>query len=122
MISFWRFTTYLGGVLLLIFSIHVFFTKPTELFLAYSFNYLITIVSFFWLLLRSRNKSETLGFVFLAISGIKFLFFFLLYRPFSITTVEKKALFLSFFIPYTICSIYEVYTLVKLLNKKNIEE
>lgn len=122
MLSFWRFTTYLGVVLFFVFSTHVFFIKPKELFLGYGFNYLITIFSYLWLLLRIKNKSETLGFVFLAISGIKFLFFFLLYKPFSITIVEKEVLFLSFFVPYTICSIYEVYILVKLLNQKNIEE
>ena len=122
MLIFWRFTTYLGGVLLLVFGLHTFFTKPTDLVLGYSYNYLITIVSFLCLLLRSRKKSETLGFVFMAISGIKLLLFFLLYKPFSIPAVEKKALFLSFFVPYTICSIYEVYTLVKLLNQKSIDE
>ena len=122
MLCFWRFTIYLGGVLLLVFGLHTFFTTPTELFLGYSFNYLVTIISFLWLLLTSIKKSETLGFVFMAISGIKFLFFFLLYKPFSIPAVEKKALFLSFFVPYVICSIYEVYTLVKLLNQKNIEK
>ena len=122
MLNFWRFTTYLLAVLLLVFGLHTFFTKPTELVLGYSFNYLITIISFLCLLLRSRKKSETLGFVFMAISGIKLLLFFLLYKPFSIPAVEKKALFLSFFVPYTICSFYEVYTLVKLLNQKNIEE
>ena len=121
MLSFWRFTTYLGGVLLFVFGLHTFFAQPTELFLAYGFNYLITIISFLWLLLRSRKKSESLGFVFMAISGIKFLFFYLLYKPFSIPVVEKKALFLSFFVPYAICSFYEVYTLVKLLNQKNID-
>ena len=118
MLSFWRFTTYLGVGLLLIFGLHTLFTTSTELFLGYGFNYLITIISFLWLLFRSRKKSETLGFVFMVISGIKFLFFFLLYKPFSISALEKKELFLSFFIPYTVCSIYEVYTLVKLLNKK----
>ena len=121
MLSFWRFTTYLGGGLLLSFGLHTFFTPPTDIFLGYSFNYLVTIISFLWLLLRSRKKSETLGFVFMAFSGIKFLFFFLLYKPFSIPIVEKKSLFISFFVPYVICSIYEVYTLVKLLNQKNIE-
>lgn len=121
MLSFWRFTTYLGVLLLLFFGLHTFFTKPKELFLGYGFNYLITIISFLWLLLRSRKKSEILGFVFMAISGIKFLFFFLLYKPLSIPATEKKALFLSFFVPYAICSIYEVYILVKLLNKKSEE-
>ena len=122
MLSFWRFSTYLGGVLLFVFCLHTLFTTFTELLLGYGFNYFITIISFLWLLLRSRKKSETLGFVFMVISGIKFLFFFLLYKPFSIPVVEKKALFLSFFIPYAICSIYEVYTLVKLLNQKNKEK
>jgi len=118
MLIFWRFTTYLSGVLLFVFCIHTFFTTPTDLFLGYSFNYLVTIASFLWLLLSSRKKSETLGFIFMAISGIKFFFFFLLYKPFSIPVIEKKELFLSFFIPYMVCSIYEVYTLVKFLSKK----
>ncbi len=118
MLSFWRFITYLAVLLLLIFALHSLFTTPTELFLGYGFNYLITIISFLWLLLRSRKKSETLGFIFMAISGIKFLFFFLLYKPFSIPALEKKELFLSFFVPYAVCSIYEVHTLIKLLNKK----
>ena len=122
MLSFWRFTTYLLGVLLLVFGLHTFFAKPSEIVLGYGFNYLITIISFLCLLLRSRKKSETLGFVFMAIGGIKLLLFFLLYKPFSIPAVEKKAIFLSFFVPYTICSLYEVYTLVKLLNQKSIEE
>ena len=121
MLSFWRFVTYLGVLLLFVFVLHTLFTTPTELFLGYGYNYLITIISFLWLLLKSRKKSETLGFVFMVISGIKFLFFFLLYEPFTIPVVEKKALFLSFFVPYAVCSIYEVYTLVKLLNQKNIE-
>ena len=118
MLSFWRFSTYLGGVLLLVLGLHTLFATSTKLFLGYSFNYFITIISFLWLLFRSRKKSHALGFVFMAISGIKFLFFFLLYKPFSVPVVEKKALFLSFFVPYVICSFYEVYTLVKLLNKK----
>ena len=121
MLSFWRFTTYLTLLLLIVFSTHTFSTSPAELFLGYSFNYLITIISFLWLLLISRKKRETLGFVFMAISGIKFLFFFLIYKPLSIPAIEKKALFLSFFVPYSICSIYEVCTLVKLLNKKSEE-
>ena len=122
MLSFWRFSTNLGGLLLFVFGLHTLFTTFTELFLGYGFNYFITIISFLLLFLRSRKKSETLGFVFMVISGIKFLFFFLLYKPFSIPAVEKKGLFLSFFVPYAICSIYEVFTLVKLLNQKNIDK
>lgn len=120
--AFWRFTIYLGGGLLLAFGLHSLFAAYTEILIGYSFNYIITIVSFLWLLLRNKKKSETLGFVFMGISGLKFLFFFLLYKPFSIPLAEKKALFLSFFVPYAICSAYEVYTLVKLLNQKNIEK
>ena len=122
MLSFWRFSTNLGGLLLFVFGLHTLFTTFTELFLGYGFNYFITIISFLLLFLRSRKKSETLGFVFMVISGIKFLFFFLLYKPFSIPAVEKKGLFFSFFVPYAICSIYEVFTLVKLLNQKNIDK
>jgi len=119
MLSFWRFTTVLSLVLLLTFGTHMFFTPTNELFLGYSFNYLVTIASFLWLLLVTRKKGEKLGFVFMFISGIKFFFFFLIYKPLSIPETETKVLFTSFFVPYTICSIYEVYTLVKIMNKKN---
>lgn len=122
MSAFWRFVVYLGGVLVLAFGLHTFFVTPNQLLLGYGFNYIITVASFLWLLLRNKKKSEALGFIFMGVSGLKFLFFFLLYKPFSIPVAEKKALFLSFFVPYAICSIYEVYTLVKLLNQKNIEE
>tara|TARA_B100000900_G_scaffold328679_1_gene288979 strand:+ start:7218 stop:7598 length:381 start_codon:yes stop_codon:yes gene_type:complete len=119
MLSFWRFSTFLTLLLLIVFSTHTFLTSPAELFLGYIFNYLITIISFLWLLLISKKKRETLGFVFMVISGVKFLFFFLIYKPLSIPATEKKALFLSFYVPYAICSIYEVYILVKLMNQKN---
>jgi len=121
MLSFLRFTSYLGGLLLLVFSLHLIFNTPTELLPSYGFNYLVTIISYLWLLLRCRKKSENIGFIFMAISGIKFFFFFLLYKPLSIPVTEKKAIFLSFFVPYTICSFIEVYSLTKLLNKKNTE-
>ena len=118
MLSFWRFSTRLGCLILFVFGIHMCFTTYIELILSYGFNYLITIISFFWLLLKSRRKSETIGFVFMGISGLKFFFFFLLYKPLSIPPSDKKELLLSFFIPYALCLIYEVYYLVKLLNQK----
>lgn len=118
MLSFWRFTAFLTLVVLLAFGAHTFFASINDLFLGYCFNYLVTIASFLWLLLISRKKSEKLGFVFMFISGIKFFFFFLIYKPLSIPVTEIKALFISFFVPYTICSICEVYTLVKIMNEK----
>lgn len=121
MLSFCRFTAFLTLVLLLAFSIHMFFASTKELFLGYCFNYLVTIASFLWLSLIIRKKGEKLGFIFMFISGIKFFFFFLIYKPLSITVTETKVLFISFFVPYTICSIYEVYTLAKIMNKKNRE-
>lgn len=115
---FWRFTIYLAGALVVAFNLQAFCVTSNKLFLSYSFNYIITAASFLWLLLRAKKKSETLGFLFMGISGLKFLLFFLLYKPLSIPSLEKKALFLSFFVPYAICSIYEVYLLSKLLNQK----
>ena len=122
MLSFWRFSTHLGCLILFVFGIHMCYTTYIELLLSYGFNYLITIISFFWFLLKSRRKSETLGFVFMGISGLKFFLFFLLYKPLSIPLSDKKELLSSFFIPYSLCLIYEVYYLVKLLNQKNIEK
>ena len=93
--------------------------KLTE---TYLFNYLFTLGAFWVLMRQQKRREEILGFVFMGLSGVKFLLFFLVYKPFRLAPPEKEELFLAFFIPYAVCAIVEVYFLVKLLNAKSIEK
>lgn len=68
----------------------------------------------------SIRKSEITGFVFMGGSLIKFaLFFMLFYGNFSADHDARKAEFISFYIPYALSLIIEVWYLIRHLNKSN---
>ena len=115
-----RFSLFLGALLFLLFFLQTNLLPESELLIPYCFNYIAALVSFLWLHNQIKKKSHQVGFIFMLISGLKFLLFFILYSPLSAPPEQKKILFLSFFIPYSVCTIFEVVCLVKLLNKKNI--
>lgn len=121
MLPFWRFSFGLLLLLLTIFFLHNSFSLP-NLVPSYLFNYLTTILAFALLWYRYKKQSETLGFVFLATSGIKFLLFFLLFRPYFFLSSSKKEALVVFIIPYAVCVFFEVLVLAKLLNRKSIGE
>lgn len=114
-----RFFLFLGTLLVLLFFLQTNLSPKSELLTPYCFNYAAALFSFLWLHNQIKKKSHQVGFIFMLISGLKFLFFFILYSPLSAPAEQKKILFLSFFIPYSVCAIFEVACLVKLLNKKN---
>ena len=114
-----RFSLFLGALLVLLFFLQTNLSPKSQLLTPYYFNYTAALISFLWLNNQIKKKSEQVGFIFMLISGLKFLFFFILYSPLSAPPEQKKILFLSFFIPYSVCTIFEVVCLVKLLNKKN---
>jgi hypothetical protein len=111
----------LPAILLVVFLIHtqVFSFSATEnkLASAYMVNALLAIAINILITIVIKRKPEIAGFVFMAGSGLKFTFFFLLFYPtYKEDGQISKQEFLSFFIPYTICLITEVYFLVKRLN------
>lgn len=122
MLSFaWKLTILLG----VSFAIHGsvqhllnigFFEK--QLILTYSFNLLITIV-FFGVLMHYKDKKSTqLGFVFLFLSLLKFMLFFLIIYPnFKITGSLKNGEFFAFFVPYSMALFMEIIQIVRLLNR-----
>lgn len=114
-----RFSLSLVALLVLLFFLQTNLSPKSELLIPYYFNYTAALISFLWLHNQIKKKSHQVGFIFMLISGLKFLFFFILYSPLSVPPEQKKILFLSFFIPYSACTIFEVVCLVKLLNKKN---
>ena len=63
------------------------------------------------------------GFIFMAGSGLKFLFFFLLFYPEYNSDGEMQTIeFVTFFVPYAVCLILEVIYLSKQLNNQSAEE
>lgn len=92
-----------------------------QLFDTYLFNTTLTVLGFELMIRQQKKREEILGFVFMGVSGLKFLLFFLFYKPFRLSPQEKEALFWAFFIPYALCVVLEVYFLVKKLNGENAE-
>lgn len=109
---------------LITFILHSFCLKQIEvsllenkLILAYVFNTLYAIFSIHLLYFFKKKYRDQLGFFFMGLSLFKFAFFFILFHPTykadnNISTIE----FTSFFTPYIICLISEVYVVSKLLN------
>lgn len=112
----------LPTVLLVAFLIHTqvfsFSASENKLASAYIVNAFLAITIYIVINIIIKNKPEIAGFVFMGGSVIKFIFFFLFFYPFYKEDDKmSKAEFLSFFIPYTICLITEVYFLVKRLKQ-----
>ena len=87
---------------------------------AYTVNYVLALIIFTALYLLKKKYKNTLGFIFMAGSLLKFGVFFIFFYPIykqngAITTLETT----SFLIPYILCLIMETFFLVKLLNKSS---
>lgn len=66
---------------------------------------------------RNRLKNN-IGFLFMAGSFIKFIFFFVLFHPtYSADGTMDKVEFLAFFVPYAIALIIETVFMAKMLKK-----
>ena len=76
-------------------------------------------MSIFLFMDRFKYKfKNTLGFLFMGGSSLKFIIFFIVFQPvYKLDGVTSKSEFAAFFIPYALCLSLEVYSLVKMLNK-----
>ena len=111
-------------VLILLAGLHAAYLYANEIPVAirtiafcYLINFIMAVVIFVILLKLSEDKSQYLGFVFLACSTLKFLVYFLIFDPFfkqdgDLTRVE----FFLFFVPYLASLGVETVALVKLLR------
>lgn len=120
-----RFVFILSIVLLLVFGLHLFILNAQELPLfehqivkAYIVNYILAVVIFFSLFFLKKKFNDQLGFIFMAGSLLKFVFFFILFYPQYYADQKMQTIeFISFFIPYGISLIIETMAVIKLLNK-----
>jgi hypothetical protein len=129
--------TFLGRCLILLilvlsisFGVHAFIRSKSELnplgdLLVWS--YVINLVLAFGIVviihsLRHKMKTQ-LGFLFIAGSFLKFLFFFIFFYPsFRQDEVMSQSEFSSFFVPYFLALLIETYftaVLLKNLEKEN---
>lgn len=127
---FLKFKVWLFFLLLASFAIHYFFLKDqfnqefSNLFQrSYLGNFIITSIVYFVLLFLKEKQSKNLGFVFLFTSFLKFIFFYgALYPSFNQDGIISRTEFFVFFIPYAVSLIFEVRSLVVVLNDSNHEK
>lgn len=91
----------------------------TELLFSYGANVFLAASGYFTIYRLRIKHPDKLGFIFMGLSGIKFLVFFLLLQPMynadgTMTTIE----FGMFFIPYSVTTATETIVLVRILNKE----
>ena len=88
------------------------------LFVSYVVNVVLAVFGY-WILQMLRVKHpEKLGFVFMALSGIKFLVFFVFLQPlYNADGQISSTEFVMFFIPYATTTLLETVALVRALNK-----
>ena len=84
---------------------------------AYSINYVLAVLIFITLTFLKDKVPDSLGFIFLGGSLLKFIAFFLVFNPsYKLDGGTSPVEFTSFFIPYAFCLIIEVIFLIKLLK------
>lgn len=123
-----QFFALLALLLLLSFGVHIWVLSGKDLPIfdnliirSYVVNALLAAI-IFMLLYRFRQKLKNqIGFLFMAGSFLKFIFFFLLFYPTYKSDGDMSRLeFASFFVPYLTCLFLETFFTSKML--KNLEE
>ena len=95
-----------------------FLVNDEFVMVCYLFNSIVAIFLFLLFFFVSKHNPSILGWFFLLTSTLKFtLFFQLIYPNFQEIETLKKLEFSSFFIPYTIAVSFEIYQLIKILNR-----
>ena len=120
-----RFSLTIILILSITFVLHVFALNAKDLplfdnqiILSYVINTVLAIVIFALLFFLKEKYKSQLGFLFMAGSALKFAIFFIVFQPIYKQDGEVSTLeFLSFFIPYVLCLIFETFSLSKLLNR-----
>lgn len=85
---------------------------------SYLANFLLVVLSFTMLILLQKKYTNSLGFLFLGGSFVKFAVFFIFFSPHYKQDNEiETAEFLAFFLPYSLALTLETIRLVKILNK-----
>lgn len=120
-----KFLGLLTFLMLVVFGTHLFILHFLELSLfenkiiaTYTFNFIFALITVLILTILQNKAAGSLGFIFMAGSLFKFLFYFIFFHSsFKEDGDVSRLEFASFFIPYAISLIVEVVFLSKTLNK-----
>jgi hypothetical protein len=121
-----RFLGLLFGILLVLFGVHIglLYVLESPLFenriiASYLINYLLAGFLLYLIQSNFNKQSSNTAFIFMLGSGIKFVFFFILFFPFYIQDAGMQTEeFAAFFVPYVTCLTLEVIFLTKQLNNQ----
>ena len=87
--------------------------------LSYGVNVVLATAGYFTIYKLRFKHPDKLGFIFMGLSGIKFLVFFLLLQPlYNADGIMSTIEFGMFFIPYSVTTAIETVVLVRTLNKE----
>jgi hypothetical protein len=88
-----------------------------QLVYSYVLNIILALSVVAILYILKRKLKDQLGFIFMAASMLKFVFFFILFYPeYTSDDILSRYEFFTFFIPYIICLIMECIILSRFLN------
>ena len=124
-----KFTTILFTALGLSFVAHLsalhLFDLPlfeNKIVLSYIINFVLAASIFYGLFHFKEKLKNSIGFLFMGGSFLKFIIFFLLFYPSYKNDGEiQKIEFAAFFVPYAIALILETYFTSKMLNNSGTE-
>ncbi len=112
------------GLIFLLFYSHIFIFKQNGIdayqnliIPIYIINTILVIVLLVFIDLFKNKFKNQIGFIFMASSLLKFVFFFIfIYPSFKSDGNLSKIEFITFFIPYFYCLLFESIVISKLLN------
>lgn len=91
-----------------------------KIILAYVLNTILALAILVALVRVKDRFQNSLGFLFLGSSFIKFIFFFLVfYKSYNLDGETSRTEFAAFFVPYAVCLVFETRALVKILSKED---
>ena len=119
-----KFLILLSTSLLIVFILHVGFNYlrsnnlySNRIIESYLLNILMAYISFIILFFSTKKYVSSLGFIFMIISLVKFLIFYILFKPYySLNQNVDLEEFLTIMIPYSISLSTEIYALSKILE------
>jgi hypothetical protein len=111
-------------IIVFVFSFHIailsFLEKPifgNKIIESYFLNAFVAIFLYFIINKLKEKFKNSIGFIFILGSLIKFLLFFaLIYPSFKVDGKVSKPEFTAFFVPYFVSLFYETLAIIKLLN------
>lgn len=121
------FSIFLFATLSVVFGIHLAVLEykslpPFDSLIMWSYlaNFTMALLILFAVQKSVTKQSAQSGFIFMGGSGLKFVVFFIFFRPGFIADGQIQTIeFMSFFVPYAVCLTLEVIYLSKTLNNQS---